>query len=58
MGFADEAAAEDGVRLAVEYRLEELGVIGGIVLKVGILNNEDVAGYRNELCKGNYALAL
>ncbi len=22
------------------------------------MNNEDVAGYRNELCKGNYALAL
>lgn len=45
----------------VANRIVEI-IPGGIIDRAmgfeEYMNNEDVAGYRNELCKGNYALAL
>ena len=38
------ARAEDGVGVAVEERLEQAGVLGGIVLEVGVLNERKIAG--------------
>ena len=43
MRLADEAAAGSGVCLAIQNRLQQLGVIRRVILKVGILHDQQVA---------------
>ncbi len=45
---ADEAAAEDGVRLALDDEVEQLRVLLGAVLEVGVLDDDDVAHGRGD----------
>src|SRR4051812_2706513 len=45
---AEEAAAEDDVGMTVDDRLEQPRVVGGVVLEVGVLDEDDVAGRRRE----------
>ena len=40
---ADEAAAEHGVRLALHDEVEQVRVLLGAVLEVGVLDDDDVA---------------
>ena len=42
---AEEPAAEDGVGLAVEDRLDDAGDLGRVVLEIGVLDDGDVAGH-------------
>ena len=43
VGFAQEAGADDGIGSTVDERGEGLVVIGGVVFKVGVLDDEDIA---------------
>jgi len=55
---ADEAGAEDGVRLAAENGLEKRGIVGGIVFEVGVLDEHDVRrGFADARSQGS-TLAL
>ena len=55
---ADEAGAEDGVRLAAENGLEQRGVVCGIVFEVGVLDEHDVRrGFADAGSQGS-ALAM
>ena len=44
MAFADETRPVHDVRLPLHDRLQQLEVLGGIVLEVGVLNDNHVAG--------------
>jgi hypothetical protein len=59
MGSAtDEARAEDHVGLALKDRLQEHRVLPRVVLEVGVLDEDDVAGGRGEPRAQRGALAL
>ena len=45
---AEEAGAEDGVRLAFDERIEEHRPVVGVVLEVGVLHDDDIARARGE----------
>ena len=44
MAFADEPRAEDDVGLVVDDGLDQLGILLGLVLEIGVLDDDDVAG--------------
>ena len=44
MRLADEPRAVDDVGLALDDRLDELRVLRGVVLEVGVLDDDDLAG--------------
>ena len=44
MRLADEARAVDDVGLALDDRLDELGILRGVVFEVGVLDDDDLAG--------------
>ena len=44
MRLADEPRAEDDVGLALDDRLDELGILRRVVLEVGVLDDDDLAG--------------
>ena len=43
MGAPEKAGAEDSVGPAVQYGAYELGIFLGIVLKIGVLDNNDIS---------------
>ena len=58
MGLADEPRAEDDVGLVLDDRLDELGILLRVVLEVGILDDDDVAGGVSEAGAQGGPLAL
>src|SRR5262249_49795470 len=44
MRLADEPRAVDDVRVVLDDRLDELGILGRVVLEVGVLDDDDLAG--------------
>ena len=60
MRLADEPRAEDDVGLALDDRLDELGILRGVVLEVGVLDDDDLAGGMAEpgAERGPFALVL
>src|SRR5207253_5200070 len=58
MRSAEKATAEDSIRAAIENRPQQFGQLGRIVLEVGILNDNDVAGCLLNSSAHGCALAL
>ena len=56
MRSAEEARAEARVGAAVEDRLEQHRPIAGIVLEIGVLHDDDVAGAQRERAAGSRRL--
>ena len=55
---AEKAGAEDDIGPAVEDRLEQLGIVAGVVSEIGILDKDDFAGGFGEAAAQGGAFAL
>src|SRR5262249_41497370 len=58
VALADEPRAEDDIGLIVDDRLDELGILLGLVFEIGVLDDHDVTGGISKAGPKRSALAL